>query len=152
MKQMKYTLLFCICVIVLFSCNKSNNYNNYVGRNYVYFTLDLNTKQARPLLSPAGIVLISNTNRFGETIGPNGVAVVKSIDKANEYYAFDIGCPYDYPDKVSLQEGEADLYCPKCGSHFQVIYGSGSPTKGPASKPLVRYKVSKQGNILIVSI
>lgn len=147
---MRYCILFILSVFVSVSCNR--NSVDYTTKNYVYFRLDLNTQQARALLSPAGIIIVKDVNRIGEYIGQNGVAVVRSIDKTGEYYAFDLSCPYDYPDNVSLNIGDADLYCPKCGSRFQVIYGNGSPTKGPASKPLFRYKVTKHGNVLVVSV
>lgn len=149
---MRYFILFLLSLVNFVSCNENNRNINYTAKNYVYFRLDLNTKYARPLLSPAGMVLITDVNRVGETVGANGIAIVRAIDKIDEYYAFDLTCPYDYPNNVSIEIGDADLYCPKCGSRFQVMYGNGAPTNGPANKPLFRYKVVKNGNVLIVSV
>ena len=86
------------------------------------------------------------------SLGYGGVVVVHSSADDN-YYAFDLACPYEVLPSVKIEIEDGGLYasCPKCGSRFDISFGSGHPVNGPATGGLRRFTVTPSGNYLIVS-
>lgn len=87
-----------------------------------------------------------------DRIGFGGIIVYIGLD--NNYYAFDMACPYEakrnilvYPDSTGL----AQVKCKTCGSVYDVSFGIGNPIAGPSKELLKRYRVSNQGDFLYVS-
>lgn len=138
-----------MAICFLSSCKYENKVSS-IPNSIVYYRLPINSKLARAL-TPGGIVKVKNSNNIGEILPPKGIAIVRSIDKDNVYYAFSLICPYDYPNNVvELNIGGIELICPKCKSHYQVVYGAGIPIKGISKLPLRRYNVFLDNNELVV--
>ena len=68
----------------------------------IYYNLFLQDARHRALLSPGGIVRITEPSTVQERIGRAGIAVVRSIEQENTFYAFDLQCPVETTEIVSL--------------------------------------------------
>ena len=107
----------------------------------IYYNLFLQDARHRALLSPGGIVRITEPSTVQERIGRAGIAVVRSIEQESAFYAFDLQCPEN-----------SRLVCPRCRSAFEVLQGTGRPEEGIAQSPLRRYTVRILGrDHLVVS-
>lgn len=104
----------------------------------VYLHLSLQASAYRPLASPGGMVRITTPTTITERIGYGGVAVVRSLTEMR-FYAYDLACPHEARPAIRVEEYDLQLRCPSCGSTFEVVYGSGAPTSGPARAPLRSY-------------
>ena len=118
----------------------------------IYYNLFLQDARHRALLSPGGIVRITEPSTVQERIGRAGIAVVRSIEQENTFYAFDLQCPVETNEIVSLMVENSRLVCPRCRSAFEVLQGTGRPEEGIAQSPLRRYTVRSLGrDHLVVS-
>lgn len=118
----------------------------------IYYNLFLQDARHRALLSPGGIVRITEPSTVQERIGRAGIAVVRSIEQENTFYAFDLQCPVGTNEIVSLMVENSRLVCPRCRSAFEVLQGTGRPEEGIAQSPLRRYTVRSRGrDHLVVS-
>ena len=118
----------------------------------IYYNLFLQDARHRALLSPGGIVRITEPSTVQERIGRAGIAVVRSIEQENTFYAFDLQCPVETNEIVSLMVENSRLVCPRCRSAFEVLQGTGRPEEGIAQSPLRRYTVRSRGrDHLVVS-
>lgn len=92
-----------------------------------------------------------NANTF---TGYGGVLLIMALDPATSSYApqaFDAACPVERDPGITLSISPDNLeaICPKCGSHFNVVTGSGSPTAGQAMVTkvgLTQYRVTQTTN------
>jgi Rieske Fe-S protein len=85
--------------------------------------------------------------------GYGGIIVFKDMtDNQNPYLAFDATCTYEISPtyRVVATQGNVIAKCPKCGSEFILMGGTGSPVKGPAVMPLKQYHTSFSGNNIII--
>lgn len=142
--------LFCIITLVLLSGCKTEDIHSNIPAIDIYYELPLNSIKARPLLIPLGIIEINKLSKLGDILPPEGIAIIKSLEKNDGYYAYDLQCPHEYPSKQKLIINGISLMCSKCKSQFQIIYGGGIPIHGPAKRPLRQYKTVVLGNILII--
>ena len=118
----------------------------------IYYNLFLQDARHRALLSPGGIVRITEPSTVQERIGRAGIAVVRSIEQESAFYAFDLQCPAETNEIVSLMVENSRLVCPRCRSAFEVLQGTGRPEEGIAQSPLRRYTVRSLGrDHLVVS-
>lgn len=107
----------------------------------VYYHLHLQDSRHRALLSPGGIVRITQPETAQDRLGNAGLAVVRSVEQAEEFYAFDLACPGEHSQGAQLEVKGMRLVCPSCGSAFEVLQGTGRPEEGSAQSPLRRYRV-----------
>jgi len=92
--------------------------------------------------------------RINETdrIGFGGILVYSDVDLDDSgntiYHAFDMACPYEHDADIVLKSDGYFLYCPKCGTHYDVAWGVGSPDSktGPGTERLKKYTVSHISN------
>ncbi|MDP4269680.1 MAG: hypothetical protein Q8909_06105 [Bacteroidota bacterium] len=89
---------------------------------------------------------------YKERYGYGGILVVHGAD---QFYAFDMDCPYEVQTSVTVIASSDGLtaICPKCGSTFEIFNGTGAPLSGPAQKNsyyLRRYIVNQSSEPLIV--
>ena len=118
----------------------------------IYYNLFLQDARHRALLSPGGIVRITEPSTAQERVGRAGIAVVCSIEQERAFYAFDLQCPVETTEIVSLEVENSRLVCPRCRSAFEVLQGTGRPEEGIAQSPLRRYTVRSLGrDHLVVS-
>ena len=79
-----------------------------VPRAAVYYHLHLQDSRHRALLSPGGIVRITQPETAQDRLGNAGLAVVRSVEQAEEFYAFDLACPGEHSQGAQLEvKGDA---------------------------------------------
>ncbi len=134
-------------ISILFShCNNQDPYEG-IPNVYVNFDLNLNLPQYADLNHPGGYVLINNE-------GYHGIIIYHNLN--DEFIALERTCTYQpqnpcsviYVDSsgIMLRCGLKDGDC--CDSRFDM---EGQVLQGPATWPLKRYLVSRNGDILNIS-
>ena len=84
-----------------------------------------------------------------DRVGFGGILVYTGFD--GTYSAFDMACPYEIKSTVRVYPNDiGQAVCEKCGSVFDIGYGIGNPSAGPAKEALKRYKTSLSGDILYI--
>ncbi|MDF1574491.1 MAG: hypothetical protein P1P86_04790 [Bacteroidales bacterium] len=83
--------------------------------------------------------------------GYRGIVLYREDDLI--FHAYDLTCT-EYPAHDKAVE-EDDIFvgvfeCPECGSTYVLMNGA-YPNSGPAEYPLVEYRTSIQGNILLIT-
>ncbi len=85
-------------------------------------------------------------------LGYAGVLVIHAHE--DNYYAFDLSCPYEAKTNVKVEVDENHIYavCPQCGTKYDISAGVGSPN-GVGRSYLRRYLVTitSGGDILNVT-
>ena len=83
--------------------------------------------------------------------GYRGIVLYREDDML--FHAYDMTCT-EYPlhDEAVVQDTIFDgvYICPECESRF-VIFNGAYPDAGPAEFPLVEYRTSIQGNLLLIT-
>ncbi len=76
---------------------------------------------------------------YGNSIGNAGVVIYRLT--ADQYYVFDLMCPYEknLGSLVNITE-DGFCVCPTCGSKFLVASEYGGLLEGPSKWPLYKYK------------
>lgn len=91
------------------------------------------------------------TTKILPTEGYKGIVLYREADL--EFYAYDLTCT-EYPEHDEAVEEDETFVgvfeCPDCGSTYVLVNGA-YPNSGPAEFPLVQYKTSIQGDVLIIS-
>lgn len=138
-------LRFFICLSILFfSCAKSLD---PIGNYSVYLHLDMSfeDKELRSVPSSKQYTL-KNINTNTERVGFGGVLVVHSVD--DQYYAFDLSCPYESRRDVLIAPDATVLTatCAQCGTVYDIgVGGTGAPN-GIGTYYLKKYYVNRVGN------
>lgn len=117
----------------------------------VSMSIPLYAAEHQPLLSPGGIALFTRRYSDADALGYGGLALVRSLTQTS-FFAYDLACPYERKAGVRLQIDDLALLCPSCGSSFEVVYGSGIPTSGPARHPLRQYRTHYDQHTQILRI
>jgi hypothetical protein len=83
--------------------------------------------------------------------GYRGIVLYRADDL--EFYAYDLTCT-EYPEHDAGVEEDDEFVgvfeCPDCGSTYVLVNGA-YPNSGPAEFPLVEYKTSIQGDVLLIT-
>ena len=91
------------------------------------------------------------TTRTIPNEGHQGIVLYRENDLS--FFAYDMTCT-EYPehDRGVFRDTVFDgVYrCPKCDSRYVIINGA-YPDSGPAEFPLVEYRTSIQGNLLLIT-
>ncbi len=90
-------------------------------------------------------------NWNGQIIGNAGVVIYIGIP-GEEYYVFDLMCPYE-KNVGSLVEIGIDGFCvcPTCDSKFAVSIAGGALINGPSKHPLYSYRTEVHNGTLYIS-
>lgn len=88
--------------------------------------------------------------------GYGGILVysgVMSDDSGNTiFYAFDLSCPYEAKSTIRVKPNDlGQAICDSCKTVFEISYGIGNPSSGPAKQTLKRYRTSLNGDYLLIS-
>lgn len=91
----------------------------------------------------------------GETLlidgGVNGIVLYREADL--EFNAFDRTCTL-YPEHSEAVVEDSTFFgvfeCPECHSTYLLMNGA-APNSGPARYPLVEYRASLQGDVLLIT-
>ena len=134
-----FTVLFLSAVITP-SCE--SNRGQIIPYVQVYVDLDLYAE-----LGSMGI----GTTRILPNEGYRGIVLYREADLS--FYAYDLTCT-EYPehDRAVVRDTVFDgvFKCPKCDSRYVIVNGA-YPDSGPAEFPLVEYRTSIQGNLLLIT-
>lgn len=135
---------------LLSSCERA--VESPVPRWGIYYELAPQHAAYRELLTPGGMILVTESEVASMRLSPAGIAVVRSLTE-DEYYAFDLTCTVETNPWSRLERSGLQLRCPRCGSRYDVLSGAGVPLEGPANSPLRRYRASRtsQGLILVTN-
>ncbi len=83
--------------------------------------------------------------------GYRGIVLYRAADL--EFYAYDLTCT-EFPEHDEAVEEDQTFVgvfkCPECASTYVLVNGA-YPNSGPAEFPLVEYKTSIQGDVLVIS-
>lgn len=157
------TLLLCL----LFSCTGELPTNEAeIPVAPVRLRIGLN-HEGRKLLEPLSFMTFTEPILEGDMLGHGGLLVAHHIGTGAEVYsAFDLICPYDWPEKVALlplpekgrdhreyqgEKGTTPLLafqCPKCHTTYDLTFGIGNPVSGPGKHPLIQYRIILYDNTL----
>jgi len=134
-----FAILFLSAVITP-SCE--SNRGQIIPYVQVYVDLDLYAE-----LGSMGI----GTTRILPNEGYRGIVLYREADLG--FYAYDMTCT-EYPehDRAVVRDTVFDgvFKCPKCDSRYVIVNGA-YPDSGPAEFPLVEYRTSIQGNLLLIT-
>lgn len=144
--------VFCLFALFASSCREEEGgVSSSIPYAPVALQLELNSPLGRPLAAPGGIVLITEPIKAYTSLGNRGLAIVRPLDAlGQEYYAYDLICPYEVYRKDRLELNGINLGCLRCGSQFEVISGIGHPVHGPARERLRQYQIKREGYVLWV--
>ena len=146
---MRNGILMCVLlfVFVLASCDDTTrssipDYLVNLERNV------FNEPNLQILMSPGAYKEFITPEKITDNLGFGGLLVVSNMnDYGNlQYFAFDLACPYE-AERETRVTMNTQMYaeCTKCGSKFNVMYGTGTCAEGPAREGLRRYRVSVSG-------
>jgi hypothetical protein len=145
--------IFIICSLLLlshFSC--TDEYDNPIPSFPVYLNLDLTfeDKELKAIPSCKAYTDRDINPALGERTGFGGVLVIHTV--LGEYKAFDRACPYEVQAGVTVEVDDAVLYavCPRCGSKYEIGFGTGSRSEGVTTHGLRPYGTALSGSKLIV--
>ncbi len=83
--------------------------------------------------------------------GINGIVLYRAADL--EFYAYDRTCTL-FPEHNEAVVEDSTFFgvfgCPDCGSTYLLMNGA-EPNSGPAQYPLVEYRTSIQGDVLLIT-
>ena len=145
----KISLLCCFLLFFVASCE---NAENPIPVWPVYLTLDLTFQDKELKAIPSYKVFTFKDANLaqGESAGFGGVLVVH--DMFDTYKAFDLACPYEARQNVTVQVDNEVLYavCPVCGTQYDIGTGNGAPN-GKSRHYLRMYSIRQSGNKLVVT-
>ena len=93
----------------------------------VYYHLHLQDSRHRALLSPGGIVRITQPETAQDRLGNAGLAVVRSVEQAEAFCAFDLACTGEHSQEAQLGGQGLRLVWPSCGRALEVFQATGRP-------------------------
>ena len=135
-----FTLVLLLSAVISPSCE--TNRGQIIPYVQVHVDLDLYAE-----LGSMGI----STTRIIPDEGYRGIVLYREDDLL--FHAYDMTCT-EYPehDKAIVRDTVFDgVYkCPECDSRYVIINGA-YPDSGPAGFPLVEYRTSIQGNLLLIT-
>ncbi|MDR1524569.1 MAG: (2Fe-2S)-binding protein [Tannerella sp.] len=147
---MKRILLICCLLISYLSC--TDEYKNPIPLLPVYLYLDLTfeDKELKAIGSYKEYTDKNINHELGERCGFGGVLVVHTM--LDEFKAFDRTCPFEVQPNITVEVDREVLYavCPKCGSKYDLGFGTGGLNKGVSKHGLRPYNTTLSGNKLIV--
>jgi len=146
--RIKKIIFSAFLAITLVSC-----YDNVISSIPDYpVNLQLNLTTTYPTFKNSVNQFLLFEVRIKETdrIGFGGILVYTGLD--GNYYAFDMACPYEAKYNIRVYPNEiGQAVCKSCGSVFDIGYGIGNPSKGPAKEVLKRYRAILSGDMLYIS-
>lgn len=117
----------------------------------VNLSLHLQQNTYRLLLSPATITTITTPMYASDRLGFGGLALVHGWG-LNEYYAYELVCPYENRTDVRLEVRNIELACPQCSTRYEVLSGSGVPIEGVGKSPLRRYRANYNSQTKVLTV
>ena len=155
-KSLRYCLSTIFLTIFFVSCK--DNVQSSIPDYPVYLQLNLTAQYPTFRNSQGKFLTFEKGVTANDRIGFGGIVVCTGITLddygGTQYYAFDMACPYELKNTVKVHpdtQGLPHLICDKCGSVFDITFGSGNPLSGPAKEFLKKYRTSLSGDVLYVN-
>ncbi len=149
---------FCLLFPAFFFAGCNDNFQSSIPNYPVSLSLNLTTTYPTFNNSTNQILTFTKPIVIGEAIGYGGILVYSAPytdDYGNSvYYAFDMSCPYEAKNNIRVYLQESSLgkvVCEKCGSVFDISFGTGLPESGPTKEPLKKYKTILSRDILYIT-
>lgn len=138
-----FTLPIVALLLILYGCE--GGINNQTNIPDMPVSLSINIMQDAPTLNvQGGYIEINEPLKYGQFVGYGGIVIFHGFD--DYFYAFDMSCPHECKRDVRIECSMAGMgVCPKCGSTFDIGFGTGFANKGPSKYPLRRYQVMVSG-------
>jgi len=138
--------IFSLLAVLLFSVVYSPSCESNRGQIIPY------VKVYVPLLLYADLADMGiGTTKIIPGEGYKGIVLYRAADL--EFYAYDLTCT-EYPEHdeaVAEDDKFVGVFeCPDCGSTYVLVNGA-YPNSGPAEFPLVEYRTSIQGDVLLIT-
>ena len=147
---MKRILLIVCIIISAISCKE---HRNPIPIMPVYLNLDLTfkDKELKAIPSYKEYTRSNINSQIGERAGFGGVLVIHTM--LGEYKAFDLTCPYEINQNITVKVDDEVLYavCPKCGTKYEIGFGTGAPDGASKHGLLEYHKITLTGSNLRVS-
>lgn len=141
-------ILGLILVISLFSCdNDRGTRNPYLQEIGFRFDMNLNLPLYSPLTNLGNAVFVPNT-----VIGTRGFFVIQST--IGHYRAFEASCPNHAPNDCSTLLLEGQTATCSCEDYeYSLFTGQliNRPDDGNRYYDMLEYRVTKSGNVVVVS-
>lgn len=148
MKTFASKFLFLISLFLI-SCESDLNVDTSIPQMPVYFNLSL-MKDAPELIGIGACKTFIQPIHISDAMGYGGIIIYHNVNDG--YYAYDAACPYECDKNIRVVPDASGIaVCPKCSSKFDIGFGSGTPSKGPAKYNLRIYQVIRRGDILTVT-
>jgi len=156
----KHTTIYCLLIALLsipiVACK--DNVQSSIPDYPVYLQLNLTAQYPTFKNSQGKFLTFEKGVTTNDRIGFGGIVVCTGITlddySGTQYYAFDMACPYELKNTVKVHPDSGRLpylVCDKCGSVFDITFGSGNPLSGPAKEFLKKYRTSLSGDVLYVN-
>ncbi len=140
--QHKLYLFLLLQLPAMFISSCESNRGQIIPYVKVYFDLDIYAE-----LGDMGI----GTTKVFPNEGYQGIVLYRESDLV--FHAYDRTCTL-WPEHDEAVVEDSVFFgvfrCPECGSTYLLMNGA-EPNSGPARYPLVEYKTSVQGNILLIT-
>lgn len=123
-----------------------------IPRTWVRVDVSLD-HEGRGLREPLSYMLFKRAMLEGQYLGHKGIVVVH--EAGGRYCAFDLACPHCWPTATAvemIEDGSRLLAaeCPQCHMVYDLSLGSAHPISGVGKYPLLDYRVSQIGELLLV--
>ncbi len=150
MKSLSFKYYFTAVLFALLIISCSDNIRSSIPDYPVYLDLNLTTTYPTFKNNINESLIFTKPIFVTDRIGFGGILVYVGFD--GQYYAFDMACPYEANSNIRVYpNGNGQAVCQKCGSVFDIGYGVGNPSSGPAHEVLKRYKATLSGDILYIT-
>jgi len=139
---------FFVCFFILLACSCTKVIESTIPYARVYLTLDLRYED-KDIVGILNHKSITSPRKSGEYVGYSGVLVICGFD--NNYYAYDLCCPNEASKSIRVVANDiGQAVCPKCGTVYDIGYGSGAPVQGVSKYAMRRYNVTASGQQLLI--
>jgi nitrite reductase/ring-hydroxylating ferredoxin subunit len=147
-----YSVLISFLAFFIASCD--DNYQSSIPDFPVNLPLNLTSTYPTFKNSNNQFLLFENSKNksypLGQYVGYGGILVYTGFD--GEYYAFDMSCPYEAKQTTRVHPNDiGQAICDSCHSVFDLGYGIGNPSTGPAKEVLKKYRAILNGDVLYIS-
>ncbi|MBQ0115648.1 MAG: hypothetical protein KBT10_07245 [Bacteroidales bacterium] len=142
MKKIIYTLMAAAMLVLATGCEKLNNKEVHglvhidLGSPALWTTYGVSGFGTYRIFNRAKGIPANFPYNVNTYTGYGGVVLIVGTDISTGDHAvtaYETACPVENRPDVSVDiAANLDAVCPKCGSHYNVLTGSGSPVSGVA--------------------
>lgn len=129
----RHIIAFAFTLLALLACSK-NEVQHTVPNAPVYYRLYFNSAEGIKL-KKEGMLRITQLSIEQSSIGYGGLLFVSNPLVSNNYFAYDLCCPYEVDPQIKVEQVDLlHVRCPQCKSVYAVVENQGLAISGPAAK------------------